>query len=122
MIKAIKIDVEKQTCYEVNLDNSTLQSYYNEIGCEMIEAVYIDSIVDTLFIDEEGLLKPGPKKFYSIFGYEGVLCGNGIIVGVDSEGESVDTHYTDWEIQDMIKWCTEEENHIISNRVDLAFQ
>jgi len=64
-IKAIKIDVEKQSIYEIEIDN-TLQAKYKAIGndCNLIEVgAYfphnniLRSFRDVMYVDEESLIK-----------------------------------------------------------------
>ena len=56
---------------------------------------------DTLFVDDEGLLKPGMHLF-RVSGRP--LAGNGLILGCDAEGNSVDAKSSLTEIQTMIEW------------------
>jgi len=60
---------------------------------------------DTLYIDDEGLLKPGGRAF-TIHTDDGIkaLVGNALILGSDEEGNSVDVKATLTEIQTLVDW------------------
>lgn len=57
-----------------------------------------DMETDTIFVDDEGLLK-GPKHFFVVEGAYQPFAGSGIVVGVSEEGDSTSTTQT----LDMIK-------------------
>jgi hypothetical protein len=44
---------------------------------------------DTLYCDDEGLLK-NPENFFLLDSYQQPIAGNGLILGCDDEGDSVD--------------------------------
>jgi hypothetical protein len=103
IIKGILIDSEKKEIKEVELiqeNGSTLQSIYKELKCDYINSACGDlfnRLSHALFVDDEGLLKNEPMGAFCIrIGESGhlyesqVLSGNGIIVGVDEEGECID--------------------------------
>lgn len=57
----------------------------------------IDPNGDGVFVDDEGLLKENPpNNFFVVKGRTDPLCGNGLVLGCDAEGESVSPQ-TDWE-------------------------
>jgi hypothetical protein len=59
---------------------------------------------DTLYVDDEGLLKPGMRLF-DIGRADGqLLAGNGLILGSDAEGNSVAAKSLLVEIQSMVKF------------------
>jgi len=59
---------------------------------------------DTLYVDDEGLLKPGMRLF-EIGRIDGQpLAGNGLILGSDAEGNSVDAKILLTEVQTLVKW------------------
>jgi hypothetical protein len=116
-IKAILIDVENKEIKEVELqsDNSSYnQAIYTQLKCDYITSAcgeLFNRLSHSLFVDDEGLLKNEPMGAFCIrIGETGhlyqsqVLSGNGIIVGIDAEGECVD-HLLDVEIiKDIVKW------------------
>ena len=104
-MKCIKIDVVSKTVYEIEIEDG-LQSMYDALGlgCEMIEkgfylpiisAVESTSRMDTCFVDEEGIIKGDDyiKGGFSFQAAKGNVYGpffnNGLIIGCDSDGESV---------------------------------
>ena len=104
-MKCIKIDVVSKEVYEIEIEGG-LHSMYDALGlgCEMIEkafylpiisAVESTSRMDTCFVDEESLIKEdgyikGAFSFQAARGnVYGPFFNNGIIVGCDSEGETV---------------------------------
>ena len=116
-IKGILIDSEKKEIREVELiqeNGSTNKSIYKELKCDYITSAcseLFNRLSHALFVDDEGLLKNEPMGAFCIrIGETGhlyesqVLSGNGIIVGVDEEGECID-HALDVEIiKDIVKW------------------
>lgn len=82
-IKGILIDSTNRTITEVEFVPK-LESYYRLIGCDLIDCVQYDEHHDVV-VDDEGLLKE-PTNFFKIDSYDGLLAGNGIIVGVDEDG------------------------------------
>ena len=86
-MKAILIDVKTQEIKEVEHDN-TLQNIYDLIDCRAFDLVRIDD-VNSIFVDDEGILKD--NLYFEYSGSENVfkLAGNGLILGVDDKGESI---------------------------------
>lgn len=104
-ITLIKIDSRKRTVDLILVDNWD----YNKIselighGCRHFEAPYSFSNNDTLFTDEEFLVRDfdleidesgmyDPSKFGFVFlpfSPKTPLWGNGLVIGTDKEGESI---------------------------------
>lgn len=59
---------------------------------------------DVLYVDDEGLLKRGMRLFDPGRRDRQPLAGNGLILGSDNEGNSVDAKMLLTEVQTMIKW------------------
>lgn len=76
-IKVIKIDVHSFTVSEISIENN-LESYYKEIGCELVDRVAYDYNND-IVVDDEGLLH-GETHFFRI--NDNLLAGNALIMGV----------------------------------------
>ena len=86
-MKAILIDVKTQEIKEVEHDN-TLQNIYGLLDCRVFDVVRIDN-VNSIFVDDEGILKD--NLYFQYSGSSGIfqLAGNGLILGVDDKGESI---------------------------------
>jgi hypothetical protein len=114
-IKAILIDVENKQIKELELQSeSSSFNLYKELKCEYITTACGDlfnRLSHALFVDDEGLLKEEHLGAFCIrIGETGhlyesqVFSGNGIIVGINDEGESID-HQLDIEIiKDIVRW------------------
>lgn len=114
-IKAILIDVENKQIKELELQSeSSSFNLYKELKCEYITSACGDlfnRLSHALFVDDEGLLKEEHLGAFCIrIGETGhlyesqVFSGNGIIVGINDEGESID-HQLDIEIiKDIVRW------------------
>jgi len=59
---------------------------------------------DVLYVDDEGLLKRGMCLFDPGRRDHQPLAGNGLILGSDNEGNSVDAELLLTEVQCLIKW------------------
>lgn len=106
LIKAIKIDVESKSVYEITIEDN-LESFYNAIGCECFDVVDLGKN-QCMFIDDEGLLHEEQKPFFSIGDLN--ICGNAIVMSVDPEsGESEDVGVTVEDVADMVTFL--EEGH-----------
>ena len=114
-IKAILIDVENKEIKELELQSeNSSYNLYKELKCEYITSACGDlfnRLSHALFVDDEGLLKEEHLGAFCIrIGETGhlyesqVFSGNGIIVGINDEGESID-HQLDIEIiKDIVRW------------------
>jgi hypothetical protein len=102
-IQAIKIDVDKKQVYPVTVEN-TLQGIYSALGrgCDIVEQVYLDRKT-TLLVDEEGTFKA--DKAFFILNENATICQNGLVVGVDENGEHwTSTAKTLEQIRELIKF------------------
>jgi len=90
-MKAIKIDVRKKEIYYIEIDGDMVDNIVNHLECDVFTLVYPNTLKkgDTLYVDDEGLLKE-PIGAFSIKGCDQVLSGNGLILGTDEEGAAQD--------------------------------
>lgn len=93
-MKAILINASNRTVTEVEYDGN-FRNLQKLIGCDCFTLAPLNSenAADdvSLFVDDEGLLK-APEEFFHIAGVTLYpLAGNGVILGVDYEGNSVDS-------------------------------
>lgn len=80
IIRAIKIDVEKRSIYEIQMPNH-LGGIYSAVNCTVYGEVRFEEKYCVL-VDDEGAIN-GTEKLFSIDG--NLFFGNGVIVGLDFE-------------------------------------
>lgn len=86
-MKAYLIDAKAKTVTEADY-NGDYRHIYQLIGVDTFAVVCIDDSGNTVFIDDDGLLKD-PRYFFTLAGYPQPLAGNGLVLGTDAGGESV---------------------------------
>ncbi len=87
-MKAILIDVQNEEIFEVEHDD-TLASIYKLVDCGTFDVVNIDG-VNSIYVDDEGLFVEDLLYFKYTGTTDSVsLAGNGLILGVDDEGETI---------------------------------
>tara|TARA_R100000315_G_C5181580_1_gene105337 strand:- start:66 stop:413 length:348 start_codon:yes stop_codon:yes gene_type:complete len=106
-MKAILIDTKNAEVREVEHDD-TLKNIYELVGCSTFDVVRIDE-TNSIYVDDEGLLIKDPLFFiYHGTNHDGfhgkiqALAGNGLILGVDSEGNSIAPTITVEEVKEAI--------------------
>jgi|TARA_R100001163_G_C5039498_1_gene177951 hypothetical protein len=100
-MKAILIDVHTQSVTEVEHDN-TLDNIYDLLNCRTFDVVRIDE-VDSIYIDDEGLFVDDQLFFeYGGDAQSVRLAGNGLILGVDDEGNSISPQTTVEEVEGRV--------------------
>lgn len=92
-MRAILIDPFKCEVTEIDYDNSNFENLYPLLSHESMP-VDCFTVVDfgdgeTLYVDDEGLLKSPERGF--ILGNSQPLAGKGVILGSDDEGNSIAT-------------------------------
>ena len=87
-MKAILIDVYNKEIREVDYDG-TLDFIYFNLACKTFDVVRVDD-VNSIFVDDEGLLRQN-QLYFEYSGNNGSfqLAGNGLVLGVDDEGNSI---------------------------------
>ncbi len=80
---------------------NVLKRWYELVKCDLVEVAYYFDDVNSVLVDEEGLFKP-IVGFFEVKGAYQPYCGNGLVVGVDSEGNSVSTTMTVDEVKELI--------------------
>ena len=105
-MKAILIDVKNQEIKEVEHDN-TLQNIYDLIDCRTFDLIMIDT-VNNIFVDDEGLLRQN-QLYFEYSGSNGIfqLAGNGLILGVDDEGNSISPTLTIEDVKGKVSFLPE---------------
>ena len=100
-MKAILINVKDQSITEVEHDN-TLDNIYDLLNCRTFDVVRIDE-VDSIYVDDEGLFVE--DQLFFEFGGDAQavrLAGNGLILGVDDEGNSTRPNITLEEVKGRV--------------------
>lgn len=110
-MKAIKINVTLKGIYEITLPED-YREIYRQLECNLFTLVKPDTLPgrDTLYIDDEGLLRDQKLGAFSIRGYPQVLSGHGLIIGGDEEGESISCISTVELIKQLVRF--EDEHYL----------
>ena len=87
-MKAILIDTKNREVKEVEIGTS-IEDIYKHIGCQYFTiATYLNE-GDAIFVDDEGLMN-GTQTFFTYKGAHQPFAGNGMIIGSNEDGESVE--------------------------------
>lgn len=103
-MRAIFIDARMKRVTEIDIEPS-LESYYFQLGCRTIEAAHVETIrsTDVMYVDEEGLLVDREfQVFFNMIGAYQPFAGNGLIVGTDDEGNTVECQSTLEHVRNMV--------------------
>lgn len=104
------IDAVKRTITEVAVGD--YKTIYPLLGCECFTCVGVEDD-DTIYVDDEGLLKP-QENFFLYEGYPQPLAGNGLVLGTDEEGESVNPKMTLETLKGRVKFMNRREAYLWS--------
>lgn len=124
-MKAIKIDVVNQKVEQVNIGND-LDDIYQQIanGCSTFTCIYPLESSDVIYTDDEALLKniQGGFMLHSMI-YP--IVGNGLVLGTNIEGESVNSEVSVDFLEKNIIWLdksTAEDwaNEVLSNPIQIT--
>lgn len=95
LVRAIRIDPFAQTVEEVQHNAADYTAIYDQlsvpdhkVSCFTIVGIDERENGDSIFVDDEGLLK-GNTHFFQWQGYAQPLAGCGLILGCDNAGDSV---------------------------------
>ena len=89
-MRAIFIDSKNETVSEWDYDGN-YKNIQKKIGCRVFTMVGDPDSPDDLFVDDEGLFSLTPEtKFFTTLA-RAPLCGNGVVLRCDEEGESIET-------------------------------
>lgn len=109
-MRAILINPTLKTVEEVEVKPSpdTLHHWYELLGVDLVTVgLYLDDH-DSIIVDDEGLLK-SPEQFFFYKGGHQPFAGNGLVVGVDEEGESVSANITLQEVRNNVMFMDKPE-------------
>lgn len=105
-MKALKINVEDQTITEFEHSGD-----WREIaplignGCRTFTCPIIDDNGDTLYCDDEGLLKP-VKGGFVMPDWSYPIAGNALFLGSDEEGNTCDVKMTCTELKENVQFLS----------------
>jgi hypothetical protein len=104
MKKGIKINVQTKKLEYVELADDYTDIYTNiGNGCKLFQVPYEFDNKDTIFIDEEICLRENDiMGGFMMENWRYPLLNNGIILGCDNEGNSIDCKNTIEELEDII--------------------
>jgi hypothetical protein len=110
-MKAILIDSTARTVKEVQLvEGHTLEGMYKHLGVELVERAFELPNGDDCFVDEEGLMKDS-QGFFMYKGAHQPFAGNGIIVGLNEDGETIAAKSNVDEVKSQITFYTLADMH-----------
>ncbi len=106
-MKAYLIDPAAKAVTEVDYDGD-YKSIYKLIGADLFDTVRINRENDVIFVDDEGLLKPQAHFWrYGHLGHD--LCGKGLVLGTDDDGDSISPKIALERVQSKVVWLAPEE-------------
>lgn len=100
-MKLILIDTENQTVKHVE-SKGTLEELQRMVG-GYIEPIPFGPRDHSIYVDEEGLLKLDNRGFFA-FNETGPYKGNAVVVGLDSEGDTVEPVLTVEDIEKRVRF------------------
>jgi hypothetical protein len=101
MIEVIKINPFDQTIKVVKITAGNLVDYYREIECQTFDCLRI-SQGDAIFCDDEALLLEEQPPAFCLQGR--TVYGIGLLVGSDTEGNSIAPKHSLAEIQNQVEF------------------
>ena len=104
MIKVIRIDSAERRIHEVEIESDNTEHICEQVGCRLFDIVRLEN-GDAIFIDDEGLLTATDQNaWFAIDEYNGILVGNGLVIGSNDMGEGVDAKTTIEDLENRIKF------------------
>lgn len=103
-MKAHLIAPANRTLTTVELPDSKdrLTAIYRHLQCDTFDVATLPN-GDTVYVDDEGLLKP-MKHFFAVRGMPEPFAGRGLVMGIDSRGHSVNPTISLAELTHHIKF------------------
>ena len=101
-MKAILINAKTKEVKEVEMGKD-YREIYKQLECEMFQIGTYLPKNDAIFVDEEGLMN-GTDVFFTFEGAHQPFAGNGLVMGCNSKGESVDCKVDIDEVKNKVKF------------------
>jgi hypothetical protein len=105
-MRAILIDTPNREISEVTIkDGDRLQEYYRLLDCTNVDVAGV-GLGDDIYVDGEGALGNGDELHVFMLPdlYPAPLCGKGLLVSCDREGNSVDAKSDIEVIRAQVMW------------------
>jgi hypothetical protein len=106
-MKAILIDSINKEVKEVEIGKG-IDEMYKFLQCQCFTIASYLPKEDAIFVDDEGLMN-GTDVFFTYEGAHQPFAGNGLIMGCDDEGESVDCKIELTEVKEKVKFYSRYE-------------
>jgi hypothetical protein len=113
-MKILKIDVVAKTVTEIEIENN-LADIYSAIGngCNLFCVPVTFDNGDALYADDEALLQENVQGAFIMDDWESPIVGNALIVGTDSEGDSISCKTT---VNDLFSKITFLDSDVAEKR------
>lgn len=102
-MKAYLVDPNTRSIKEVEYSGN-YRDIYKLCDYTCFTTVQIDENEDTLFVDDEGLLKGPVYQFIGIKGYGQPIAGKGLLLGTTEDGDSVSPKMSLEDLKSRIYW------------------
>ena len=106
-MRAILINSYTQKVTEIELGEDTLVELQRHVSGYIEVATDLPN-GDTIFVDEEGLMK-GPTNFFTYRGAHQPFAGNGVVVGIDKGGNTAAAKTSLKTVLENVNFLTREE-------------
>ena len=123
-MKVLKIDVKTKTVSEITIGKN-LENIYKEIGngCELFCCPIDFDFGDTLYADDESLLRNDIEGCFMLPEWNHPIVGNALIIGTDEEGDSEDVKMTPDFLQKKLIWGNKQvaeqyRDYALSNMIE----
>ena len=107
-MKAILIDSVAREVRAMDITPPVLEGWYAAIGCDLVTVAVELEEGDAILVDDEGLLR-SPGHFFLYEGFPQPLAGNGLVVGCDEEGDTVDVKADIKYIRERVRFLSRED-------------
>ena len=101
-MKAIKIDAKNRQVIEVDI-TSDYNDINKQIGCQIFTIAHSLKKRDTIMVDDEGLYN-NENIFFAYNGAWQPFAGNGLIVGCNTKGDTIDCKIDINEVKQNVKF------------------
>jgi len=107
-MRGILIDPFTRLVSEVEISGKLLD-IYELLGVNLITAVSLNEN-QSLFLDDEGLMVPKEnQEYWNWKGSNQPYAGKGLILGLDSNGDNVDTTMSGLEVAALVSFLDKED-------------